>query len=231
MYQPNLPLGEDGRRVTACAEHTALSKTAAKEGMVLLKNEKDVLPFVKGTRLALFGKGTFDFVKGGGGSGDVTVAYTKNLYEGLKALGDHVCIEEELAAFYRNWVVEQYECGHVPGMVQEPELPEELCERARAFADTALISISRFSGEGWDRSTSNWEQSVATYRALAARSSELYENGDFYLSNAEKALVEKVKGYFPKVIIVLNVGGVVDTQWFFDDDRIQSVLLAWQGGM
>jgi beta-glucosidase len=72
---------------------------------------------------------------------------------------------------------------------------------------------------------------VATYRTLAARSRELYENGDFYLSNAEKILVEKVKALFPKVVIVLNVGGVVDTEWFVDDDRVQSVLLAWQGGM
>lgn len=64
LYQPNLSLGEDGRRVTACAEHIALSKEVAKEGMVLLKNESRILPFAKGTRLALFGKGTFDYVKG-----------------------------------------------------------------------------------------------------------------------------------------------------------------------
>lgn len=231
LYQPNLPLGNNGYRVTACTEHTTLSKNAAKEGMVLLKNAQHVLPFTKGTRLALFGKGTFDYVKGGGGSGDVTVAYVKNLYEGLKTLGEHVCIDEELASFYRDWVYKQYENGQVPGMVQEPELPDGLYEKTRTFTDTAVISISRFSGEGWDRSTSDWEQSVATYRALAARSSELYESGDFYLSNAEKALVEKVRALFPKVVIVLNIGGVVDTQWFVDDDRIQSVLLAWQGGM
>lgn len=47
--------------------------------------------------MALFGKGTFDYVKGGGGSGDVTVAYITNLYEGLKTLGDYVNVEEELA--------------------------------------------------------------------------------------------------------------------------------------
>ena len=74
LYHPNLPLGPDGKRVTACEEHIALSKNAAKEGMVLLKNQGALLPFAKGTKLALFGKGTFDYVKGGGGSGDVTVA-------------------------------------------------------------------------------------------------------------------------------------------------------------
>ena len=49
--------------------------------MVLLKNENNVLPLAAGSKVALFGKGTFDYVKGGGGSGDVTVAYIRNLYE------------------------------------------------------------------------------------------------------------------------------------------------------
>ena len=52
--------------------------------MVLLKNENHCLPLQKGTKVALFGKGCIDYVKGGGGSGDVTVAYTRNLYEGMK---------------------------------------------------------------------------------------------------------------------------------------------------
>ena len=53
-YQPVLPLGKDGSRITACEEHVTLSKDAAKEGMVLLKNEGNVLPLYRGTRLALF---------------------------------------------------------------------------------------------------------------------------------------------------------------------------------
>ena len=77
-YQPNLPLYGD-RRVTASREHISLSRNAAREGMVLLKNDPAVLPLAKGSSLALFGKGSFDYVKGGGGSGDVTVPYMKNL--------------------------------------------------------------------------------------------------------------------------------------------------------
>ena len=48
-YHPNLPLGENGKRVTACPEHIELSKNAAKEGMVLLKNKGGILPFAGGT--------------------------------------------------------------------------------------------------------------------------------------------------------------------------------------
>ena len=52
-FQPNLPLKESGR-VTASKEHIQLSKEAAKEGMVLLKNENHLLPLAEGTRIALF---------------------------------------------------------------------------------------------------------------------------------------------------------------------------------
>ena len=44
-FLPGLPLGRDGRRVTAGKEHIALSRRAAREGMVLLKNAENVLPF------------------------------------------------------------------------------------------------------------------------------------------------------------------------------------------
>ena len=36
FYQPCLPLGEDGRRVTGQRAHIELSRKAAAEGMVLL---------------------------------------------------------------------------------------------------------------------------------------------------------------------------------------------------
>lgn len=216
LYQPNLPLGENGQRVTACPEHIALSKNAAKEGMVLLKNEDQLLPFRKGTKLALFGMATFDYVKGGGGSGDVTVAYEVNLYDGFKKLKDRVEVCEELADFYREYTQRISDTFYWPGQKPEPELPDDLCARVRAYTDTAVISISRLSGEGWDRDL---------------KGHPMYEEGDFYLSGGEKAMVEKVKTYFPKIVVVMNVGGMVDTEWFCREDAIQSVLMAWQGGM
>ena len=216
LYQPNLPLGADGQRVTAGPEHIALSKNAAKEGMVLLKNNERILPFAKGTRLALFGMGTFDYVKGGGGSGDVTVAYEVNLYEGFQKLNGQVELCEEVADFYRAYLQEISGTFYWPGQKPEPEVPDALCQQARAFTDTAVISISRFSGEGWDRDL---------------KGHPVYEEGDFYLSNAEKAMVAQVKKYFPKIVVVMNVGGMVDTGWFCQDDGIQGALMAWQGGM
>lgn len=207
-YQPCLPLGEDGRRLTGSKEHIALSKEAAKEGMVLLKNERQTLPFSDGTKLALFGRATFDYVKGGGGSGDVTVAYVRNLYEGLSLQKDKVSLFEPLCDFYRENVKEQYGAGAEPGRTVEPDLPQELLADARKYTDTAVISICRFSGEMEDR-----------------------KDEDFYLTEQEKAMVDKVTAAFPKVAAVLNVGGIVDTTWIAEDEGVSAALLAWQGGM
>ena len=209
MFQPGVGIGENGQRVTACKEHIELSKEAAKEGMVLLKNEQGVLPLAKGSRVALFGKGTFDYVKGGGGSGDVTVEYIRNLWEGFQKLAGRVSVCEELGNYYRNEVEKQYEAGIEPGMTVEPELPEDLCRKARVFTDTAIVTICRFSGEGWDRKS----------------------NEDFYLTAGEKAMLSTVKKYFDKIVVVLNVGGMVDTDWFIREEKIPAVLMAWQGGM
>lgn len=234
MYQPSLPLGEDGRRLTGSREHIELSKNAAKEGMVLLKNEGGLLPFAKGTKLAVFGKAAFDYVKGGGGSGDVTVAYVRNLYEGLQMQKEHVSVFEPLCDYYRKDVERQYAQGHAPGMTIEPPVPQELLAQARAYADTAVITICRFSGEGWDRKSilegDNGHLSEGE-RQMAEVSAKIFKDGDFCLSAEEAAMVAAVKQNFPKVAVVMNVGGMVDTSWFVDDAQIDAVLMAWQGGI
>lgn len=233
-FNPNLPLGEDGKRVTGSKEHIELSKNAAKEGMVLLKNENNVLPLKKGTKVALFGKGTFDYVKGGGGSGDVTVAYTRNLYEGLKLKKDKISIFEELCDYYKKDIETQYASGSVPGMTIEPDVPMDLMKKAKEFTDTAIISICRFSGEGWDRKSIIDPNNIALWdfeREMTEASARLFKNGDFCLSDKELEMVNTVKENFRNVIVVLNIGGMFDTSWFVDDENIQSALLAFQGGM
>lgn len=233
MYQPNLPLRE-GQYVTASKEHIALSKKAAGEGMVLLKNEGALLPLKNGSRIALFGKGSFDYVKGGGGSGDVTVSYIRNIYEGLKLQGDAVDIYEPLSDFYRQNVQEQYDNGAQPGMTVEPQLASELLEGAAAFADTALFVVSRFSGEGWDRSSIEYNGEYNPWDAeisMPQIAGRIFPDGDFYLTEAEKALLAQVESKFDKIVVVLNVGGIIDTAWIKSDEKLQAALLAWQGGM
>ena len=195
-YHPNLPLGADGTRVTASPAHIRLSRNAAREGMVLLKNENNALPLARGAKVALFGKGTFDYVKGGGGSGDVTVPYVRNLSDGMRAYPDRVTVFEETDAFYRAHVAASYAAGRDPGAVVEPELPDALLQRAAAFTDTAIISISRFSSEGWDRKSAfdriERHKGMWTEDARYELTQAMFPRGDYVLTDAEAAMVEKV---------------------------------------
>ncbi len=230
-YQINLPLYADHEKVTAGREHLELARQAAREGMILLKNDNDVLPLKGGSRVALFGKGTFDFVKGGGGSGDVTCAYMINLYEGLKQQENSPVIFEPLCEFYRKNVHEQLTSGAQPGMTVEPEIPEDLLADASVFTDTAIISISRFSGEAWDRCSVSYPNQEKFEFEISQLSQKLFPKSDFNLTIEEQEMVRKVCSHFSKVIVVLNVGGLTDAKWYAFNDRIQAALLAWQGGM
>ena len=230
-YQPNLPL-EGDRRVTASPEHIALSRRAAQEGAVLLKNNGNLLPLAPDARVALFGKGSFDYVKGGGGSGDVTVAYVKNMYDGLKEEG--ISLYEPLSDFYRDYVERRYEAGDVPGLMSEPELPQSLVDSARGNADVAVIVLSRFSGEGWGREPVFYQEPDYPWPDelnMPRKAKDIFPRGDYYLTGEEQRVVNQVRAAFDKVAVVLNAGGVVDVSWFREDDRISSALLAWQGGM
>lgn len=177
LYQPCIPLGTDGKCVTASREHLSLSRKAATEGMVLLKNEKEVLPLPYGEKVTLFGTAVTEYVKGGGGSGDVYTPYVRSIYDGM--------------------------------LLKEQEGKISLLQETPEEADTAIFIISRFSGEGSDRSP---------------------EKGDFYLTDEEQALADKVCKTFQKVIVVLNVGGMIDTEWFAENPKIQGALLGWQAG-
>lgn len=229
-----MPVGKDGKRVTGSQEHIQLSREAAAEGMVLLKNQEGILPFDRGQKLAVFGKGSVDYVKGGGGSGDVTVAYTRNLMEGLRIKEQEGKLQVFWPAekYYREEIEKQYAQGACPGMTLEPELPDTLVRQAKAFTDTAVITICRYSGEGWDRKSivENSTPNVSE-QSFAQMSARIFENGDFCLTHGEQKMVEKVRENFEKVAVVLNIGGMMDTSWFKRDDRIGAVLMAWQGGI
>ena len=210
-YQPCLPLGDNSSKITGCKRHINLSREAAAEGIVLLKNNKNILPLKNGTKLAVFGKAQIDYVKGGGGSGDTHCEYVKNIYESLKSK-DNIEVLDSLSLYYYNYVKNCYKSGCKSGKLLEADIPESLLTDARNYSDTAIITINRYSEEGEDRKNDGKD----TY---------------FNLSEQEKKMINTVCDNFPKVIVLLNTGTMIDTSWFADNDKIQAALMIWQGGM
>ncbi len=124
----------------APAEKSLLPRQAAAEGMVLLKNEDNVLPLKKDSTVALFGKGQIDLIKGGTGSGDVKTEHIVGVLEGMekKQVEGKIKIYSQLASKYKS------------NSSYNPRTTE--METAAKNAQTAIYVITRNSGEGSDRS-------------------------------------------------------------------------------
>lgn len=231
LYQPSLPLYE-GKRVTASSEHVDVARRAAVEGMVLLKNSGSTLPIDASKKVVLLGKASIEYIKGGGGSGDVFCEYVHSLYDGLK-LRD-INIFEPLADFYKEELKKQYANGRVPGLTEEPSVPKNLLKAATDFSDTVIVVLNRYSAEGWDRSDIECNNEFNPWPAqpsLPKLSSELFPKGDFYLSTEEEEMIKVATKNFKTVIAVLNTGGVTDLRWIRDNDEIDAALYMCQAGM
>lgn len=191
-------------------------KTAAQvvsEGIVMLKNDNDALPLSPDDEIALFGRIQLHYYKSGTGSGGmVNVSKITGIPDGL--LENGVSVNEELLDVYRKWDSETpFDLGDgwgkEPWSQTEMPLDEALVAHVSESSHTAIVIIGRTAGEEQDNS--------------------LHE-GSYLLTAAEKDMLAKVRRHFPKMIVLLNVGNIIDMNDLlsFDPD---SVLYVWQGGM
>lgn len=197
--------------------HAELTRTAAAEGMVLLKNDNDALPLNKKVKtIAAFGNTSYNIITGGTGSGDVNEAYSIDMVDGLKDGG--YSVDASLQKSYMDYIkAEQAKQprGRFSFMrrfqpIAEMEISSSLADKMAGENDIAFVTIGRNSGEGSDRRVEN----------------------DFNLSDQEKTLMNTVTTAFhakgKKVVVILNIGGVIETaSWKNIPDAI---LLAWQPG-
>lgn len=225
----------------ALEKHAEITRNSANEGIVLLKNN-NVLPIQQTAKVALFGVTSYDFISGGYGSGDVNEAYSISLEEGLKnatikmntsnevikinQVSSEVypvlpvfIIDEKAKSIYDSHKSQNEELFVKPKGINamfDPYNPPEITYTSNQInsisknTDIAIITIGRNSGEGGDR----------------------VEIDDFELKNIEKEMIKNISSTYhaqdKKVIVVLNVGGVVETaSW---KNEVDGIILAWQGG-
>ena len=198
--------------------HAAVTRQSAVEGMVLLENN-GVLPLASEiSRVAVFGTTSYDFIAGGTGSGNVNRAYTVSLLEGLRNAG--YAIDAELEKTYTKYIKEETErlnpksddpmAMFMPKIRAGEFVPSAgLLDKMVRANDVAIITLGRNSGEFFDRKVA-----------------------DFTLTEQESGMIEAVCAAFhkagKKVVVILNVGGVIETaSW---KNLPDAVLLAWQAG-
>ena len=196
--------------------HAAVTRQSATEGMVLLKNDNGALPLAADVKnVALFGCTSYDFIAGGTGSGNVNRAYTVSLLDGLKNAG--YVVDEALKNSYEAYLKAEKErlSKDKKEWFMPDTRPAEMAVSAQvireqaAKADVALVTLGRTSGEFLDRMVA-----------------------DFNLTKEEQNMLKAVSDAFhaagKKVVVVLNIGGVIETaSWKSAPDAI---LCAWQAG-
>lgn len=189
---------------------SALFRRAAAESCVLLKND-GVLP-LGSTPVSVFGTGQVLWMDMGYGSGgDVVKHYTVSLYGALKDSG--IVYNTTLAEKYAAWCAElnagPAPWGQWPQFHEQMPLDEATLNEAVSFGETAVVVIGRTCGESLD---------VAL------------EKGGYYLTDGETALLDAVTARFKKVVVLLNIGNIIDLSWT-EKYPLAAIVAVWNGGM
>jgi len=233
------------------AKATQLVNEITAEGVVLAKDEDNVLPVASGSKLNVFGWSSTNPCYGGTGSGALNDAYpVTDLLTGLHDAG--IETNEELSKFYTDYKADRPSVGMVE---QDWTLPEpnvnlytdEMMENAKAFSDTAMVVITRVGGEGADLPTDmasvvdgSWIRRVA--QAYGSERGTAYYNGTYddslnegndwdkgdhflQLSNREEDLLDLVTSNFDNVILVYNGANAFQMDFLKDYPQIKGVLL------
>lgn len=194
-------------------KYKKLIREAGVEGSVLIEND-DILPIAKAEKVSVFGRMQFHYYKSGTGSGGlVNTPYEISIIDALKENKD-ILINEELFDIYRLWE-QKNPFDYGKGWAREPwaqnEMPldDKVVKDASEKSDVAIVIISRTAGEDKDNTK---------------------DKGSYLLTETENDMIDKTCRYFRKVVVVLNVGNIIDMS-FIDIYKPGAVLYVWQAGM
>ena len=208
-------------------EHRKVARRAAAEGIVLLKNEDNLLPLKAGSTVALYGAGAGRTIKGGTGSGDVNERENVSVFQGIKNAGFQVTTEDWIASYdkiYENarqeWKrsilsktgegADTMDFFSVYSTTPFKMPAGDQVQKPAEDADTAIYVLSRIAGEGSDRTA---------------------DKGDYYLSDDEYQILADICAYYKNVIVLINAGAQVDLSFMDEFENIKALLVIVQPGM
>ena len=182
-------------------EHLDFVRKTAAECALFLKRDSS-FPLAGAGKIAAFGNGVRETIKGGTGSGEVNSRFSVNIYQGLTDAGFTITTNEWLDGFdevknkkhkeFVQKIKDEAAAIGIPALwysmgktMLEPEYDLEL----KGEGDAAIYVLSRNSGEGCDR---------------------VVEKGDVLLTDSEIRDILAHNKKFDKFMLVLNVGGPVD---------------------
>ena len=174
--------------------HDEAAIQAAREGMVLLQNDNHVLPLHENSVLNCFGSAQYMFRNTATGAGLINPRWQANFHQSI----------EEHSSFKVNREISDLYVG-----LQDVVPSDAVLNRAKEQSDTALILVSRHSGEFSDN------------RAV---------KGGYYLSDDERAMIVAVSKVFKKIVAIINTGYPIEMGWV-KEYGIDSVIYTGFAGM
>ncbi len=190
------------------------------EGIVLLKNEDNVLPLAD-NKINVFGAGSVCPFFGGAGSGCIVSEDPVSFYDALDAEGIeyNTCLRDLYELFCGSNEIPKTDntvINNLFGLMfaksSLKELPDimltqDLLDEAKAFSDTAVVVISRTSAEGED-----------------------LDHATLQLKEEEKKLLEKADATFENIIVLFNIANVMEMGWLEEYEHIKAAAIIWIPG-
>lgn len=173
-----------------------LVRQAGAQGMVLLKNDNNTLPFNKG-EIAFFGSASYYAETVGHGSGDVRVSEKISVFKGLTE-AKNITYNEDVDLIYSLADREPFDADsnkdNPENDLYEKKITKEDAKKAAEESDIAVFTISRLTTEGCDHRKNR---------------------GDFLLNEREFTALQFISEAFhaqgKKVVVIINTGNPIET--------------------
>jgi len=206
MYNTHVLDGKrkQGEYNTKAHQQTALK--VAEEGIVLLKNENNLLPIPANTKsIAVIGYNAERKQSMGGGSSQVKAFYEITPLEGLKKLaGNNISV-----TYSPGYKIER-------GAKADPDLIQQAADAARKADYVVFVG-------GW---THGYNYNIWSDNAYDAEDAD---KPDMQMPFGQNELIKAVLKANPKTIIVLMGGGAIDmSEWI---GEAHAIVQAWYPGM
>ena len=197
-----------------------ISLRAALEGIVLLENN-GVLP-LKDKKIALYGAGALTTIKGGTGSGEVNERHSISIMEGLEMEGFDITTKEYLFEYEKLLI--KSKINHNKGFIRRVIVngPANAMGKGFVYPSGRLLTID-------DVNTSNTDTCIYVIARQAGESCDR-ELASFKLDDVEIKNIKLIAENYKKVVLVINVGGVMDLSSLDDIKGIGAIVFFAQQG-
>ena len=206
--------------------HREVTLQAARESVVLLKNEEGRLPLEKGAlkKLLVIGCNADKIHSNGGGSAEIKALYEISPLMGLKTHLGGNCEVKYVEGYYReekqedgtNWQEDSLKDGGGTGR-QEEQADAETARKRKELLEEAV----RYAGE--------YEQVIFVGGLDHEYDVEGRDRADMKLPYGQDAVIEAVLEANPNTVVVMVAGSPVEMgRW---EKKAKAVVWSWYAGM